>query len=77
MFCSRSKGPYRYELAPRMKPNNPKVLIPIALFLVLLIPTYWMDQLGIEKGTPFEGDKLAQQLRVLLETVPAKGADSR
>lgn len=40
-------------------------------------PTYWMDQLGIEKGTPFEGEKLAKQVRRLFETGPAKGAESR
>ena len=40
-------------------------------------PRFWMDQIGAEKGTAFEGDKLAQQVRALLETVPAKGAESR
>ena len=40
-------------------------------------PNFWMDQIGAEKGTPFEGDKLAQWVRDLLETVPAKGTESR
>ncbi len=40
-------------------------------------PSFWMDQIGAEKGTPFQGDKLAQRVRDLLGIVPAKGAESR
>ena len=31
-------------------------------------PVFWMDQLGLEHGTPFDGRKLAQEMRVLLES---------
>lgn len=29
-------------------------------------PVFWMDQIGMEKGTPFDAVKLAEQLRELL-----------
>jgi len=41
------------------------------------VPSFWMDQIGAAKGTPFEGDKLAQRVRELLEAAPAKAAESR
>ncbi len=40
-------------------------------------PSFWMDQIGAKNGTPFEGDKLAQRIRDLIETGPAKGVESR
>jgi hypothetical protein len=29
-------------------------------------PAYWMDQIGMENGTPFDASKLAEQTRELL-----------
>jgi hypothetical protein len=31
-------------------------------------PIYWMDQLGLEKGTPFEGNKLRERIKQLIDT---------
>ena len=35
-------------------------------------PTFWMDQLGLEKGTPFDGGKLAESVKQLLDAPAAK-----
>ena len=35
-------------------------------------PIYWMDRLGMEKGTPFDGVKLGQRVRELLDHPPSK-----
>lgn len=40
-------------------------------------PAFWMDQIGVEHGTPFEADKLAQRVRALLETPQVNSAGSR
>ena len=31
-------------------------------------PAFWMDQLGFEKGTPFDADGLAEQIRAALDS---------
>lgn len=31
-------------------------------------PVFWMDQLGLENGRPFDGDVLAQQIRGYLNS---------
>ena len=31
-------------------------------------PIFWMDKLGLENGTEFDGGKLAQRVRELIET---------
>jgi hypothetical protein len=30
------------------------------------LPIFWMDQLGLENGKPFDGDELADEIRTLL-----------
>ena len=35
-------------------------------------PNYWMDRLGLEKGTPFDSVKLAQQVRELIRAPMSK-----
>ena len=31
-------------------------------------PAFWMDQLGFEKGTPFDADELAEHIRAALDS---------
>ncbi len=40
-------------------------------------PIYWMDQLGLENGTQFDGPKLAQKVRELIEAPPANATEDR
>jgi hypothetical protein len=32
------------------------------------LPVFWMDQLGLENGKPFDADRLAEQIRTSLDS---------